>query len=361
MPPEYPEQQPEPYNWLRILLIIVGVLIITGGIYFYLQHSLKITTPELIHEQGIDTANWQTYRNEEYGYEIKYPSNLELWGSISNEALDYKPRYPASTKDSIVFTKDGPLRVEAYFGKVEWEAKNEMSLSFIATTTLNGYQASKGRRCELGGCMEQIIIERGHLTYELNLEQSSLNNQILSTFKFINTQSVASSSISVPELYSAVKWREVPFEAVRPAEFQIYYNNFKYSQRENNKDNSTQPHGRLWVSTNRHSSESELYDMRKRFNAHYYDAFANSGWALEQDSESKQISFHGIVADGPLSNILGYVKIQDNKIRLIGLSYEISNFTTISGEYEPIQIACPCDLNLKVFVSDEVNLDTITF
>ena len=49
---------------ILIILIIVGVLIVVGGIYWW-QKSKTNSADE--------TADWQTYRNDEYGFEVKYP------------------------------------------------------------------------------------------------------------------------------------------------------------------------------------------------------------------------------------------------------------------------------------------------
>lgn len=206
MPPDQTSlPQPELFNFFEtsakknfapwflkfcLALIIIG-LVIAGYFKYqaYQNYKYGLSTVEQSQEQATPTLSeiegWKTYRNEEYGFEIKYPGNLELWGSVSNKSLDYKPRYPAGVTDSIVFTKDGSLRIEAYTGQFKWYEESEESSSFIATTTFNGYPASKGNHCELGGCIEQIILEKNSASYELNLDKSSLNNQILSTFKFI--------------------------------------------------------------------------------------------------------------------------------------------------------------------------------
>ena len=157
------------------------------------------------------TTGWQIYRNNKYNYEIKYPKTLELWGSESNDGLKYNARFPAEPQDSVVYTEEGPFRIEAFFGTKwleDWKASGypsghgELSMSFIATTTFNNYQAIRIEYCDLGGCIEQIVLVKDNVTYELNsivlLDNYNENNkdpillnQILSTFKFI--QPVASA------------------------------------------------------------------------------------------------------------------------------------------------------------------------
>lgn len=69
-------------NWEFILIVLILTILVGGGILGYLNYfkreMISLTKfPEIKKPEKIEneTANWKTYRNEEYNFEIKYPEN----------------------------------------------------------------------------------------------------------------------------------------------------------------------------------------------------------------------------------------------------------------------------------------------
>lgn len=68
-------------NWKYIVIILVLALIVGGGIFGYWKKVgreevkiLEIKMPEKVIEN--ETADWKTYKNEQYGFEINYPNDF---------------------------------------------------------------------------------------------------------------------------------------------------------------------------------------------------------------------------------------------------------------------------------------------
>jgi len=88
--------------WIVIITIVITVAVVGGGAYYYLNNKAEEEKAELENtidelEQKVqdvqtdtsdadssatttedETADWQTYTNEEYGFSFKYPADWEI-------------------------------------------------------------------------------------------------------------------------------------------------------------------------------------------------------------------------------------------------------------------------------------------
>lgn len=140
-----------------------------------------------------ETEDWQTYRNEEYRFEVKYPEDWDVYYTSGNEPPYFVPLKAQSYFHPIEESGNPFISIEAF--DISWEA---MLSALNAEHTLHkklvvdGYEAIE---------KEALIQERinirvavngpNNIVYELRLykkEQPYLDifSQMLSTFKFID-------------------------------------------------------------------------------------------------------------------------------------------------------------------------------
>ena len=145
-----------------------------------------------------ETASWKTYRNEEYGFEIKYPKD---WYIYANNPSDV---FIQLTKEELGSSIPGPhpdafeIEVKSItlnttlLQAIQWRL-DEIKKAGISFTQEN---IKIGRKdglkiitiCEGVGCgAPEWFVVNGNYLYHLdsNLGYSNIFDEILSTFKFI--------------------------------------------------------------------------------------------------------------------------------------------------------------------------------
>lgn len=82
------EPQPVSRVFSKTWIIVIALAAVAGGIFAWQYFGLHKETPSQPSEQTAQnkTANWQTYTNEEYGFEIKYPKDWNYGPNILKES-----------------------------------------------------------------------------------------------------------------------------------------------------------------------------------------------------------------------------------------------------------------------------------
>ncbi len=89
--------EPKKFNWLFVIIVAAVALLATAAIFYFIgtgqlgpETNLNISPVPTTNE----FAGWQTYKNEQYGFEVKYPENTLTEVSVE-EGLppDYSSKF----------------------------------------------------------------------------------------------------------------------------------------------------------------------------------------------------------------------------------------------------------------------------
>lgn len=149
---------------------------------------VQTQAPTLIPTKVVDpTADWKTYNSVEFGFSINYPQDLLVKNFINDQYNRTVSFVGSDINLSITLRKpESNFNLDKYYF---------MDSPITRTTTLSGqkanvYEMSNGY-CDGPGCSQPyiaIVTEHNGDIYSLSFsgdsKPSSLESQILSTFKF---------------------------------------------------------------------------------------------------------------------------------------------------------------------------------
>jgi len=192
---------------LATVIIIICVVAAAVAVYWLqTEESSELLPIPSILKPANETANWQTYRNDEYGYEIKIPPKWYLKDSpetIMIQNMENVASAQGYLTNSSVFTMsietDRSSSIEEWVEKISSgyevnsrEKQKKKMLNEIKTIKIGGEENKVW--WHIGNTAETIYFLRNgkgyhimYFSYDVNLfnQDKGIFNQILSTFKFI--------------------------------------------------------------------------------------------------------------------------------------------------------------------------------
>lgn len=141
---------------ITVIIFLVIILLASAGYFILSKRSVKpVETQTQQSSQNINTSDWKTYRNEEYGFEVQYPGNWSVYSDkfVYFESKPSDPIYPRFSVTEPGLIKDS----KCYASFVFMNAKNPDKYPYSLYS-----EADKKRVC-------QVILD-----------------SIISTFKLLN-------------------------------------------------------------------------------------------------------------------------------------------------------------------------------
>lgn len=204
----------------RYILIFITLVLVIGGSIFAWQEGWLTKT-----KQQDETANWQTYQNGGYGFEIKHPKNSQCKFSETDKGSFSFGRIELNVTDSK------GLDLVDY---VDNFIKNNVWTIATKENTITADTASVKVTYRFGGTNrygEATFIENkgniytiGYTAGGFTCDEPQVFPQILSTFKFIGNGRIQDWESLIPDIKTTLKqiFPQVNFSDYPAKEVGIY-------------------------------------------------------------------------------------------------------------------------------------------
>jgi hypothetical protein len=191
------------YAFSKIWIPIILIMIFTGGFFAWQYFGTLEETKD-------ETIDWQIYKNEEYGFEIKYPKSWAY--HINNYKAQqmicfYPGRYPGDCP-AILSVSWGTTLQKRYTTMKEMFEKDYTVTE--STISINGIEGKLLNIQNATGFSKSLFFEKNSYIYnfEIVVEHESLFSQMFSTFKFVETTKKEEPYIKIISPNGGEEWEE---------------------------------------------------------------------------------------------------------------------------------------------------------
>ena len=184
-----------------------------------------------------ETADWKTYRSEEYGYEVKYPPKIEvkdedknfigfLLEGVEDTSSTYSPIYISTHSNPEKLSVEQWLEEKQKSGFYPF-AREKESIFVAESEGVKFNHKISVEAPDLG----IVLIGRGELIYRIDTYRGfdSVFNQMLSTFRFIEVEDETAN-------WKTYRNEEYGFEVKYPFNWKIVVGNNYFGFDEKDRD-----------------------------------------------------------------------------------------------------------------------------
>ena len=276
---ENPIQQPEqvhvpaePKHHLPIKVLLIALVFILGsavGVYgfqwYQMQNEVVEMPEENLVETGLrpvstsksmsnETADWETYRNEEYGYSVSYPADWDLFEEpveasrdlIGNELqkVYFTKNYISELSDSYFWPKFFEIKVLQNpngYTLEEWAENYQVPLGvnpetnlakLVGDTMINNKPAKQFSVFQFDSYNIETVTIYNEFVYKLTYSDAQGNdpdyessrkvyNQILSTFRFLDEVESEQVTTTIPSAQLISDISDWKTETIQSLKFKI--------------------------------------------------------------------------------------------------------------------------------------------